>query len=117
MANSSGTLPRLYNQGNRFNVGFAGNLLKQDRIAYFHGAIVNILIVYKLQKRTNVNPDLTLENCLLGSVQTRKNVDTSKCNYSGYGIGFDLGSSFSFGDSLNAKKSLFLVVTCLFQVI
>ena len=102
-------MPGLYNHGNRLNVGFAGNLLKQARIDYFYGAIVNIYIVYNLQKRINNNPDFNLENCLFGAVKITKNVDTSLYNYSGYGIGFDSGSSFSFGDSLNAKNVIIFV--------
>ena len=79
-------------------------VLKQARIAYFHGAIVNIYIVCKLQKRTNNNSDFTLENSLFGAISIQKNVDISKYNYSGYIIGFDVKSSFSFGDSLKSKS-------------
>ena len=47
---------------------------------------------------------MTLENSLFGAIKIAKDVNTSHCKYSGYGISFDSGSSFSFGNSLNAKK-------------
>ena len=42
------------------------------------------------------NNDPTLKNCLFGAVTLTKNVDIDKYGYSGYGIGFDRKSSFSF---------------------
>ena len=38
----------------------------------------------------------TLKNCLFGAVTLTKNADIEKYGYSGYGIGFDRRSSFSF---------------------
>ena len=40
--------------------------------------------------------DPTLKNCLFGAVALTKNADIEKYKYSGYGIGFDRRSSFSF---------------------
>ena len=40
--------------------------------------------------------DPTLKNCLFGAITLTKNVDIDKYKYSGYGIGFDRRSSFSF---------------------
>ena len=37
-----------------------------------------------------------LKNCLFGGVALIKNADIDKYGYSGYGIGFDRKSSFSF---------------------
>ena len=42
------------------------------------------------------NSDPTLKNCLFGAVTLTKNTDIDKYRYSGYGIGFDRRSSFSF---------------------
>ena len=102
--NLTSAVSKLLNQNNRLGVTFAGNLLKQARIAYNHGAIINIYIVYKLQKRNNNNADMTLENSLFGTAKITKNVDTRKYQYSGYGISFNSGGSFSFGNNLNAKN-------------
>ena len=41
-----------------------------------------------------INP--TLKNCLFDAVTLTKNTDVDKYKYSGYGIGFDRRSSFSF---------------------
>ena len=71
--------------------------MKQDKITYTHGKIVNIYIVYEINKKDNtIISDPTLENCLFGAVTLTKNADIDKYRYSGYGIGFDRRSSFSF---------------------
>ena len=44
---------------------------------------------------SNVN-NPTLKNCLSDAVTLTKNADIDKYKYSGYGIGFDRRSSFSF---------------------
>ena len=87
--NLTSVVPRLLNHED-----FAGNLLKQTKLAFFHGVVINIYIVYKLQRRNNNNADMTLENPLFGAVKITKNVDTSKYQYSGYGIFFDSGGIF-----------------------
>ena len=45
---------------------------------------------------TSNDNDPTLKNCLFGAVTLTKNADIDKYIYSGYGIGFDRRSSFSF---------------------
>ena len=71
--------------------------MKQDKITYTHGKIVNIYIVYEINKKDNtIISDPTLENCLFGAVTLTKNVNIDKYGYSGYGIGFDGRSSFLF---------------------
>ena len=61
-----------------------------------HGKVVNIYIVYELGASTSNIGDPTLTNCLFSVVTLRKNEDIEKYKYSGYGIGFDRRSSFSF---------------------
>ena len=41
----------------------------------------------------------TLKHCLFGAVALTKNADIEKYGYSGYGLGFDRRSSFSFPGS------------------
>ena len=78
-------------------VKFARSCLKQSsQISYTHKAIVNIYIVYKLGASSSHHNDLTLKNCSFGAVTLTKNIDIDKYGYSGYGIGFDRRSSFSF---------------------
>ena len=83
--------------GTKKRVKFSGSCLKQDKITYTHGKIVNIYIVYEINKKDNtVISDPSLENCLFGAVTLTKKADTDKYGYSGYGIGFDRKGRFSF---------------------
>ena len=75
---------------------FDGSCLKQDQAKLFLGGIVNIYIVSEITDNFNVSSYPTLENCLFGAVKLTKNADIDKYGYSGYGIGFDRRSSFSF---------------------
>ena len=43
-------------------------VLKQDKITFNHGKIVNIYIVYEINKNYNIISYPTLENCLFGAV-------------------------------------------------
>ena len=80
----------------RMYLAFNGDCLKQDKITYDHGKIVNIYIVYDLKSTLNYNPDFNLQNCLLGTVEVTRNTDANKCKYFGYGIGFDGKGDFSY---------------------
>ena len=77
-------------------VKFTGSCLKQPKISYTHRQVVNMYIVYELGASNTHNNDPTLKNCLFGAVTWTKNADIDKYGYSGYGIGFDRRSSFSF---------------------
>ena len=55
-----------------------------------------IYIIYELGTSSSFNHDPTLENSLFGEVKLTKNADIGKYQHSGYGIGFDRKSSFSF---------------------
>ena len=68
---------------------FTGSCLKQLKISYTHGTIVNIYIVYELgDYSSNIN-DPSVKNCLFCAVILTKNADIDKYGYSDYGIGFD----------------------------
>ena len=89
------TLSYYYNT--KIKVKFNGSVLRQSKkLSYTHSNMVNIYIVYELGASTSNNNDTTLKNCLFGAVTLTKNTDISKYRYSGYGIGFDRRSSFSF---------------------
>ena len=53
-------------------------------------------IVYETTTFISGSDDPTLQNCFLGAVTLTKNADIDKYRFSGYGIGFDRRSSFSF---------------------
>ena len=88
--------PVLNYYGTKMRVKFTGSCLKQQKISYSHGKVVNIKIVYELGTSSSHNNDPMLENCLFGAVTLTKNADIDKYVYSGYGTGFDRRSSFSF---------------------
>ena len=75
---------------------FTGSCLKQPEFIYTHKTIVNIYIVYELGASTSNDNDPTLKTCLFGAVTLTKNADIDEYGYSGYGIGFDRKSAFSF---------------------
>ena len=81
----------------KVRVKFNKGCLKQsDNLAYDYGSRVNIYIVYELGASSSNDSDPTLKNCLFGAVTLTKNADSEKYGYSGYGIGFDRRTSFSF---------------------
>ena len=87
--------PTLKYTGRRMYVKFNGSCLKQDKITFNHGKIVNIYIVCDLESTIKYDADITLENCLFGAVKITKNTDVSKYKYFGYGITFDGKGAFS----------------------
>ena len=103
VSNSSSVLPKLINQNNKVGVLYEGNYMAQKKVGYTHGNGLNIYIAYKLQKRTVNSTDFTIQNVLFGPVKITKNVNTSHYQYHGYGICFDSGSSFCFGNRLLLK--------------
>ena len=78
--------PALSYYGTKTRIKFVGSYLKQPKI----------YIVYELGASSSHNNDPTLKNSLFGAVTFTKNGDIDKNGYSGYGIGFDGKSTFSF---------------------
>ena len=102
--NSNNNSPTLLNKNNRLGVTFNGNYMKQNKLGYAHGKIVNLYIVYELKNRKVDSPDFTFQNGLFGAVKITKIVNSSHYKYEGYGICFDGESSFSFGNRIDAKN-------------
>ena len=88
--------PEINYYGTKTRVKFNGSCLQQSKISYTDKTIVNIYIVYEFGASGSHNNDPALKNCLFGAVTLTKNADIENYGYSGYGIGFDRGSSFSF---------------------
>ena len=95
-ASDNSLTPALSYYRSKTRVKFTGSCLKQSKISYTHGSVVNIYIVYELGASSSHVNDPTLKNCLFGAVTLTKNADIDKYGYSGYGIGFDRRGSFSF---------------------
>ena len=91
--------PELNFYGAKTRVEFNGSCLKQDKVTYNHGKIVNIYIVYEINKNYIISSYQTFESCLFGAVSLTKNADIDQYKCSGYSIGFDRGGEFSFSAS------------------
>ena len=57
--------PSLNYVGTEIRVEFKGSCLKQGRISFNHGKIVNIYTVYVITKNCNISSYPTPENCLV----------------------------------------------------
>ena len=82
--------------------------LKQGKVTFNRGKRVNSYIVYEIIRIANINgsrnSNLTEQNALFGVVSLTKNADINKYEYSGYGIGFNRTSSFSFPGGGNGQN-------------
>ena len=78
-----------------YNMKIADIELRVNKLQAYD-LIVDIYIVYELAASSSHTSDCTIKNCLFGAVTLTKTVDFEKYKYSGYGIGFDRRSSFSF---------------------
>ena len=93
--------------GTKARVKVNEDCLKQDKISFDHGKIVNIYIAYEIEKSVNISSYPTLENCLFGAAKLTKHVDVDLYKYSGYGIGFDRKGSYSIGDEVGRNVIIF----------
>ena len=99
--------PELSYYGTKIRVEFNGSCLKEDKVTYNYGKIVNIYIDYEISQNYSISSYRTLEDCLFGAVSLTKNADIDKYKYSGYGIGFDRQGEFSFGNGLGRNCVIF----------
>ena len=72
--------PSLNYVGTKTRVEFEGSCLRQDDISFNHGKIVNIYIVYEINKNFKTSSYPTLENFLLGAVKLTKHPDIDQYN-------------------------------------
>ena len=75
--------------GIKIRVEFKGSCLKQDKILCNHGKVLNICIVYEINKNFDISNYPTLENGLFGAVKLTEHPDIDQYKYFEYGIGFD----------------------------
>ena len=89
--------PELNYYSTKTKIKFTRSCFKQSSNILTHNKkIVNIYIVYELAASSSHTSDSKIKNCLFGAVTLTKNADIKRYKYSGYGIGFDRRSSFSF---------------------
>ena len=65
--------PSLSYYRSKTRVKFTGSSLKEPKISYTHGKVLNIYIVYELGASSSHNNDPALKNCLFGAVTLTKN--------------------------------------------
>ena len=92
----SGLYPSVNYVNDKLRLKFEGSCLAQTKVTYTHKNIVNIYIVYEISAITRNSYDPKLIKGLFGAVTLNKNSDINKFGYTGYGIGFDWGTTFSF---------------------
>ena len=86
------------------DVNFNGYCLIDNNIS-IPKKVINLYISYILNPwLKDLNADFTLSNCLFGSVELNKNADPSKYKCSGYSIGFNSRSEFSFTNGSTEKN-------------
>ena len=95
--------------GNKTRVEFDGSCLKEDKITFTHGNIVNIYVFYEIILWNRGYDDYPmLENSLFGAAKLTKNADIDKYKYSGYDIGFDGHGIFSvLGGGIGKNVTIF----------
>ena len=100
----------VYLQGNYFqqNSAVIPNINKVISIG-----VISIYVVYKLDPISSTrNTDYTLQNALFGAMKITKNTDSSKNNYTGYGLCFHEGAEFGH----TVKQGKFNRTTIIFGV-
>ena len=75
--------------GTNTRIEFKWSCVKQNKILFHHGKIVNIYIAYEINKNYNISSFPTRGNCLFGAIDLTKHPDIDQYKYSGYDIGFD----------------------------
>ena len=99
--------PSLDYVGTKTRVKFSGDYLKQEKITFNHGKIVNVYIVNEIERSVNISSYPRQENCLFGAVKLAKHVDADLYKYSGCGIGFNRKGSYSTGDEVSRNVIIF----------
>ena len=92
--------------GDKVRLKFSRSCLKQPKLKYTHGTIVNIDIVYELGASGSNDNNPILKSCFFGAVALTKNADIDKYGYSGYGS--SSRSSFLFPDGGFGQNVLIL---------
>ena len=96
---SNDQAPILEYEGAGIRSKIKGDSLRQSKVTFNNGKIVNIYTVYEISSTITSQSSFTLKNSLFGAVRITKNVDISKYKYSGYGIDFDRKGSFLHTDN------------------
>ena len=99
----------VYLQGSHFQ---QNNALTSNNNDVINNGVINIYVVYKLDPISSTrNTGYTIQNALFGAMKITENTDSSKNNYTGYGLCFDEGGELghtvkqgNFNRTTNAKN-------------
>ena len=92
--NSKGNHPILI-KSRLMSVNLYGNYFTQNQPLKRNSSAINIYIVYELSPISSTrDTDYTIQNASFGAMKITKNTDSSKNNYTGYGLYFDEGGEF-----------------------
>ena len=89
--------------GTKVRAKFNEDCLKQKKITFNHGKIVNIYVVYEIEGSFNISCYPILEICLFNAVKLTKHVDVDLYKYSGYYIGFNRKRSYLIGNEVGTN--------------
>ena len=92
--------------GDKIGLRFARSCLRESKITYNHGKIVNIYIAYALLNVYSNDNYRTFKNALFGAVRLTKNTDINKYIYSCYEIRFCERGFFSHLDGRTGKNEI-----------
>ena len=122
VGNSREKVPYLIDDG-KLRVHSNGCYFIQSKALRLNNS-VNMYIVYRLNPVSSTkNTDYTIQNALFGAIKITKNTDYSKNNYTGYGLCFDEGGTFThtiregnFDHTTTARNVLIFEVDMSFSV-
>ena len=101
----------IYMNNSRLRPELRGRCLKQSKVIFTTNNVVNLFIVYELDRWSqDLNTGFTLKDSLFGSVKLNKNADPHKYEYSSYDIGFDSYLKFSLTDGSVCKNVIIIGV-------
>ena len=109
-ASNHSITPELSFYGTKTRVELNQSCLKQNKVTYNHGTIVNINIVYQVSKNYNLGSYPTLENYLFGAINFTNHADIDQYKYFGYGIVFDRTGESSFGSRRFGRNAIIFEV-------
>ena len=78
--------PAVSYYGTKTRVKFIGSCVKQPKVLYTHGKVVNVYIVYEFGASGSHTDDPAPKNCLFGAVNLTGSADIDKYGCSGYGL-------------------------------
>ena len=98
--------PSQYYVATKASVRFSRDCLKQEKITFNHGKIVNIYIVYKIDKTINISSYATLGNCLFGAVKLTKYVEFDRWGFFSHPSGGTGKNVIIFGVDISSTRKI-----------